>query len=91
MPYVKCEACRVRVYRAGEQRAVFDSCPECGRPLEEVRDLATLVGFRSVQAHRPPADPAPGYEAIAHSVAAILAQRRASERRSRLQGRRWTP
>jgi hypothetical protein len=87
MPHLKCEPCRARVYRAGEPSSVVEPCPVCGQPLQAVRDLAEIVGFRSVKARRSGA----GYDAIAESVAAILAQRRAIERRSRRTADRWTP
>jgi Zn-finger nucleic acid-binding protein len=85
MPHLKCAACRVRLYRAGEQGSEVDACPVCGQPLQAVQDLAGLVGFRRLEAHGRP--PSAGYDAIAQSVVQVIARRRAAERRSRP----WTP
>jgi hypothetical protein len=89
MPHLKCEACSVRVQRAGHVRGLVDPCPVCGRPLEAVRDLAEIVGFRSFQP--PGVSPPTGYQRLADSVAAIKARRRAMERHARFDADRWAP
>jgi hypothetical protein len=91
MPHLKCEACRTRVYRASDLGSTVESCPGCGVPMQPVGDLVEIVGFRSVRPQRRPADDGTGYQAIADSVAAILEQRRAFERRSRRATDRWAP
>jgi hypothetical protein len=87
VPHLKCDPCRARVYRAGEPSSAVEPCPECGQPLQAVRDLTDILGYRSLQVRRSGG----GYDAIAESVAAILAQRRARERRSRRAADRWAP
>jgi len=48
VPYLKCEACRIRLDRASPEVTLFDGlCPMCGTGLERARDLTELVGFRS--------------------------------------------
>jgi hypothetical protein len=47
MPWFKCSRCRIR--RSGLDVAITaaqDRCPLCGRPLEAVSDLASLMGSR---------------------------------------------
>jgi hypothetical protein len=45
----KCVACRIRTRRAGDSADVTPrACPSCGAPLEPVRALTEIVGFRSV-------------------------------------------
>jgi predicted amidophosphoribosyltransferase len=51
-----CPACRLRFDRA--TATVLASCPVCGAPLDEVADVAELVGYRL-------ADAAPQPEATA--------------------------
>jgi hypothetical protein len=94
MPHLKCEACRVRVRRAGEPPGLTEPCPLCGRPLEPARDLGELVGFRWVDA-RPEAPPdgisTEGHQRLAAGVAEVMARRRAVERRARPRPERWAP
>jgi hypothetical protein len=47
MPWFTCSRCRIR--RSGLDVAITaaqDRCPLCGRPLEAVSDLASLMGSR---------------------------------------------
>ena len=94
MPHLKCEACRVRLQRAGDPTGLTDPCPLCGRPLQSARDLSELVGFRWVDA-RPEAPPdgisTEGHQRLAAGVAEVMARRRAVERRSRPRPERWAP
>jgi hypothetical protein len=86
MPYLKCEACRVRVRHVQESPGLIDACPMCGRPLEAVDHLSELIGFASIE--RPPdGASSPNHGRLAAAVADVIARRRAAERR----GRRWTP
>jgi hypothetical protein len=86
MPYLKCEACRVRVRHVQQSPGLIDACPMCGRPLESADRLSELMGFASVER---PADGAssPNHGLLAVAVAEVIARRRAAERRAR----RWTP
>jgi hypothetical protein len=54
MPDFKCVACRIRTRPAGDGAA--DACPECGRPLDLVDELAEIVGFRAVTTGAQPVD-----------------------------------
>jgi hypothetical protein len=94
MPHLKCEACRIRVRRAGEPTGPADPCPLCGRPLESARDLSELVGFRWVDSR--PEEPhdgisMEGHQRLAAGVAEVMARRRAVARRSRPHPERWAP
>jgi hypothetical protein len=94
MPYVKCEACKVRVRRVHEAVGLADPCPLCGRALQSVADLGELIGFPSVDA-RPDAPQdgisRAGHQRLAAAVTEVMAQRRAAERLARQHGERWTP
>jgi hypothetical protein len=70
---MKCVPCRIRV--PGEP----GSCPNCGKPLEAVAELAELMGYRmlSLDERRTPT-----------RVADIMA-RREMEMTVRLAARRW--
>jgi hypothetical protein len=90
MPYLKCEACRVRVRHVQEAPGLIDACPTCGRPLESVDHLSELMGFASIE--RPLDGAGDGASSLNHgrlaaAVAEVIARRRAAER----QARRWTP
>jgi hypothetical protein len=94
MPHLKCEACRVRVRRAGEPTGLTDPCPLCGRPLQPARDLSELVGFRWVDARSDATIDGistEGHQRLAAGVAEVMARRRAVERRSRPHPERWAP
>jgi hypothetical protein len=60
MPHFKCMNCRTRHYEPGvPSDLIGDPCPGCGVPLEPARDLAELVGFRSIgSSHRSAPRPA---------------------------------
>ena len=50
MPHYKCAACKARVHVSGSPAEVVGNlCPECGRLLEPVGELAELIGFRSIR------------------------------------------
>jgi hypothetical protein len=93
MPHLKCEACRIRVRRAGEPTGLTDPCPLCGRPLQSARDLGELIGFRWIDT-RPdvPRDgiATEGHARLAAGVADAMARRRAVERRAR-RPEHWVP
>jgi hypothetical protein len=94
MPHLKCEACKVRLRRAGEPTGLADACPLCGRPLQSARDLSQLVGFRWVDARlEEPRDgiSMEGHQRLAAGVAEVMARRRAVARRSRQHPERWAP
>jgi hypothetical protein len=47
MPHLKCEACRLRIWRVGDTDEEFDTrCPSCAGPLEPVARLEELMGFQ---------------------------------------------
>ena len=49
MPHSMCVACKTRLYRRGAPpELVGQLCPECGRLLEPVSNLADVVGFRRI-------------------------------------------
>ena len=89
MPYLKCEACRVRLRRVQESDGI-DACPLCGQPLESVADLSELIGFASAD-RRPEGagdgDSGPSHDRLRAAVADVIARRRAADRRAR----RWAP
>jgi hypothetical protein len=90
MPYLKCEACRVRVRHVQESPGLIDTCPMCGRPLEPVDHLSELMGFASIERRLDGAGEgasSPNHERLAAAVAEVIARRRATARRAR----RWTP
>ena len=90
MPYLKCQACRVRVRHVQQSPGLIDACPMCGRAMEPVDHLSELMGFASIEC---PLDGAgdgassPNHGLLAAAVAEVIARRRAAERRAR----RWTP
>lgn len=61
MLHFKCEACRFRLISPA-------MCPGCGSPVEQVRDLAEIVGFRSVRIAGPSEPPADGHTRLAARV-----------------------
>jgi hypothetical protein len=62
----KCAACRFRLVSPAE-------CPGCGAPVEQVRDLAEIVGFRAVGTGGPSEPAAEGHSRLAARVREVRA------------------
>jgi len=85
MPWFKCSRCRIR--RSGLDVAISaaqDRCPLCGRPLEAVSDLASLMGSRfltndALSANVGEVSPSPFAAASAAASDAFAADRRLDE------------
>jgi hypothetical protein len=90
MPYLKCQACRVRLRSLQDAAGLTEACPQCGRPLDSVADLSELIGFASIDRRPDGADDGgsrSSNDRLAAAVADVVARRRAAERRAR----RWAP
>src|SRR6266540_420504 len=87
--YLKCQACRVRVRPSGG--AVTGACPLCAGPLEPVRELNEIVGFRAAEPLSTAAEAGGGHRRLAEEVAKVIARRRAAEARSWSEADRWAP
>jgi len=92
MPQFKCVACKTRLYSpASPADRVGDLCPGCGSLLEPVRELAEVVGFRSIKSRDGAADGgSPGtHQRLAARADDFLARRAAILAQARLDGERW--
>jgi hypothetical protein len=65
----KCTACRFRLVSPA-------ACPGCGAPVEQVRDLAEIVGFRAIGVAGPAEPSSGGHRLLAARVREIRAARR---------------
>ena len=73
MPHHMCATCRIRSRTGARPAGVSTSpCPICGSPLELVRDLSSIVGFRQMI---PIADPreGPGWDDYVEEIACAAA------------------
>ena len=66
MLHFKCAGCRFRLISPAP-------CPGCGAPVEQVRDLAEIVGFRAIGIDGPSEPPADGHRRLAARVREIRA------------------
>lgn len=66
MLHFKCAACRFRLVSPA-------ACPGCGGPVEQVRDLAEIVGFRAIGVAGPSEPPGDGHRRLAARVREIRA------------------
>ena len=92
MPHFKCVACKTRLHSpANPADLVGDLCPGCGALLEPVKELAEIVGFRSIRSRDGAADdsqPRP-HERIADRIDDLFALREATRAEARLDAGRW--
>lgn len=79
MPYLECEPCRRRLYRAGSGDQVGDLCPGCGSLLEPVGELAALVGLGLIRSAKA-ADGAASspHQRIADQLGDLIVRRQAA-------------
>jgi hypothetical protein len=92
MPYLKCVACKTRLYSTESPAdLVGDLCPGCGSLLEPVGKLAEVVGFRAIKARDGAADGGtPGtHQRIAGRVLDLMARRGATHAEAQLDAERW--
>lgn len=85
LSYWKCDACGIRVSSAelATDLIAGSSCPSCGAPLQAVRDLTKVRGFRS-----PGLEEARTPRSVLARVAQAMARRDAASARIKRDGAR---
>jgi hypothetical protein len=55
MAHFKCDGCRLRLNQPQDSTALhLLTCPGCGAPLDQARDLSEIVGYRAIDERREP-------------------------------------